>query len=98
MKLADLLKEVKEAGLQKTQLEQYHVALSNMAADLAVEIADLQKKKAMFEASDSNISVAKAKVLWKASEDGQRLLLLEGYMRATKTQLHSLKNRIYAWL
>ena len=84
--------------MTKTQLEEYHTSLSGMAADLSVEVADLEKKKAMFEAADPNISVAKAKVLWKATEEGQRLLLLKGYMSATKTQLRSLEKRIYAWL
>lgn len=98
MKLVDLLQSVKEENLTKTQLEDYHTALSGMAADLAVEIAELKKEKAMFEAGDPNSSIAKMKVLWKATEKGQRLLLLEGYMKATNTQLRSLKNRLYAWL
>lgn len=98
MKLTDLLQAVKEEHLTKTQLEDYHTSLSGMAADLSVEIADLEKKKAMFEASDPNKSVAKMKVEWKATEEGQRLLLLKGYMSATKTQLRSLEKRIYVWL
>ena len=95
MTLKELLQEVKEENLTKTQLESYYTSLSNMAADLSMEIANHKKDKALFEASDPNSSVAKMKVLWKASEKGQRLLQLEGYMRAVTTQLRSLKNRLY---
>lgn len=96
MKLIDLLKEVREDHLTKTQLEDYHTKLSALFGDIQLEIADLKKKKAMFEASDPNDSVAKMKVRWKATPEGQRLIELEGYARATNTQLRSLKNRLYS--
>jgi len=98
MKLTELLQAVKEEQLTKTDLERYHTALSGMGADLSIEVAELEKEKAMFEAGDPNISVAKAKVLWKSTEKGQRLILLKGYLQATKTQLRSLEKRIFAWL
>jgi len=94
--LLTLLEAVKEDSLTKTQLENYHTQLSGLYADLMVQIADLKKEKALFEAADPNLSVAKSKVLWKASERGQRLIQLEGYARATSTQLKSLRNRLYA--
>lgn len=95
MTLIEILKAVKEDNLTKNQLEDYHTALSGLYADLQIEIAGLKKEKALFEAADPNQSVAKMKVLWKASPKGQRLIQLEGYARATSTQLRSLKNRLY---
>lgn len=94
--LTELLTAVKEESLTKTQLDHYHTALSSLYADLQLEIASLKKDKALFEASDPNKSVAKMKVEWKGTEKGQRLIQLEGYARATSTQLRSLKNRLYA--
>jgi hypothetical protein len=96
MKLIDLLREVKDEHLTKSQLEDYHTKLSALFGDIQLEMADLKKKKAIFEASDPNDSVAKMKVRWKATPEGQRLIELEGYGRATNTQLRSLKNRLYA--
>ena len=96
MKLIDLLQAVREDNLTKTQLESYHTTLSGLYGDLMINIAKLKKEKAMFEASDPNASVAKMKVLWKARPEGQRLIELEGYARATSTQLRSLKNRLYS--
>lgn len=93
--LTDTLREVKEINLSKSQLESYHTKLSGFYGDIMVQIADFKKEKALFEAADPNISVAKAKVLWKASPSGQRLIELEGYARATATQLRSLKNRLF---
>lgn len=96
--LTDLLKAVKDEHLTKTDLERYHTALSGLYGDLMIQIAALKKEKALFEAADPNKSVAKMKVEWKATEKGQRLIELEGYARATSTQLRSLKNRLFAWL
>lgn len=96
MTLLELLKAVREENLTKTQLESYHTTLSGLYGDLQLELARLKKEKAMFEASDPNKSVAKMKVEWKATEKGQRLIELEGYARATATQLRSLKNRLFA--
>ncbi len=94
--LTDTLEAVKEEGLPKSKLEEYHLALSGFYADLMMQIAGLKKEKAMFEAADPNKSVAKMKVEWKATQHGQRLIELEGYARATSTQLRSLKNRLFA--
>lgn len=93
--LTDMLRAVKEGNLTKTQLDNYHTALSGLYSDLQLEIADLKKKKALFEAGEPEKSVAKMKVAWKATPEGQRLIELEGYARATSTQLRSLKNRLY---
>lgn len=96
MTLVEMLRAVREENLTKTDLEKYHTTLSGLYGDIQIEIAALKKEKAIFEASDPNKSVAKMKVEWKATEKGQRLIELEGYARATSTQLRSLKNRLYA--
>ena len=96
MTLSELLTAVKEEHLSKDALEEYHTALSGLYSDLQIEIATLKKAKALFEAGDPNSSVAKMKVLWKATDNGQRLIQLEGFSRAAATQLRSIKNRLFA--
>ncbi len=100
MNLLELLKAVKEENLTKTDLDNYHTALSGLYSDLQLEIATLKKEKAIYEAtaftnSQRTQTAVEIKTLWKASEKGQRLIQLEGYARATSTQLRSLKNRLY---
>ena len=94
MELKTLILAVKEKNLSKEQLESYSDELSNLYAMMTLEVADLEKEEALFlEKTDA--TVARAKVLWKATPSGQRLIVLKRYLLATKEMLNSLKSRTY---
>lgn len=94
MTLGDLIKSVKEKNLTKEQLEAYADQMSSLFAEMQLETAELEKEEALFmEKTDS--TVARAKVLWKATPNGQRLIVLKRYLVATKELLNSLKSRVY---
>ena len=98
MKLMELFEAVKDGTLDKTQLEQYHTELSNLSAQMRIEIAELEKAEALFiYNSDIETDIAKKRA-WRASEKGQRLITLNAYIKATTTILSSLKNRLYTYL
>ena len=93
--LKDLIVSVKEKNLSKDQLEAYRDQLSGLFAEMQMECADLEKEEALFmEKTDA--TVARAKVLWKATPSGQRLIVLKRYSLATKELLNSLKSRLYS--
>lgn len=95
MTLKDLIVSVKEKNLGKDQLEAYRDELSHLYAEMNIEMADLEKSEALFlEKTDT--TVARAKVLWKATKEGQRLIVLKRYCLATKELLNSLKSRLYS--
>ncbi len=96
MKLLDLFKAVKEESLSKQQLEDYHKEMSEMYAEMHIQMAVLKKEKAMFMVRTPEIATASMKRAWEGSELGQRELELTGYIRATSAQLKSLKNRLYS--
>lgn len=99
MNLLETLKAVREENLTKTQLEAYHTILSGLYGDIQIEIAELKKAKAIFfvEYDKENATPdVKIKRIWDASEKGQRLMTLESYAKATRTQLQSLKSRLYS--
>jgi ABC-type siderophore export system fused ATPase/permease subunit len=98
MKLQDLIIAVKEQHLDKEQLEDYRNQMSQVFAEMMLEIADLEKKEALFMGKDfgENVSVAQRKILWKITEEGQRLIVLKRYCLATKELLNSLKSRLYS--
>lgn len=97
MKLQELIQNVKEKNLTKDQLEDYRDELSNLFANLQIEMADLEKEEAIFmEAKSDEKSVAQRKIEWKATEKGQRLIVLKRYCLATKELLNSLKSRLYS--
>ena len=97
MKLSDLIIAVKEKNLDKDQLEEYRNDMSNIFAQMQWEIADLEKAEALFM-NDKNPdeSVANRKITWKATDKGQRLIVLKRYCLATKELLNSLKSRLYS--
>lgn len=94
-KLTDLFASVSEAGLTKTQLEDYHTQLSALFAQMHVEAAMLEKTEALyFLGSELPSDVAK-KRSWNGTEHGLRLIEIKHYIRGTEKLLSSLKNRLY---
>lgn len=94
--LRELILAVKEQNLTKTELEKYRDAMSDLFANMQLEMADLEKVEALFmnDKTDEK-SVAQRKIEWKATKEGQRLLELKRYCLATKEMLNSLKSRLY---
>ena len=106
MKLTDLFIAVREKSLDKDQLEDYRNQMSDIFAQMQLEMAELEKSEAIFlsdytrpmvsNGKDSRLSVAQAKVEWKATDKGQRLIMLKRYCLGTKELLNSLKSRLYS--
>lgn len=100
MKLTELILAVKEKNLNEAQLENYRTEMSEIFAQMQMEMADLEKDEALFMEHNQNSiekpSVASTKINWKATEKGQRLIVLKRYCLATKELLNSLKSRLYS--
>ena len=99
VKLRELIEAVKEQKLDRQQLEAYQDEMSNIFAQMQFEMADLEKREALFmnQKADTQ-SVAEVKIQWKATKEGQRLIELKRFATATSKMLSSLKNRIYTFL
>ena len=65
---------------------------------MQIEIANLEKEEAMYfyERTNKETSDVSIKRAWKATEKGQRLILLDRYEKATSKILTSLKSRLYS--
>lgn len=97
MQLRELIIAVKEKNLSKDQLEEYRDQMSQLFAEMQLETAELEKNEAIFmEMKEDTKSVAQRKIEWKATPDGQRLIVLKRYCLATKELLNSLKSRLYS--
>lgn len=97
MKLQELILAVKEQNLTKDQLEGYQQQMSELYAEIMMEMANLEKEEALFMNTKTvDESVAQKKIEWKARPSGQRLIVLKRYALATKTLLNSLKSRLYS--
>lgn len=97
--LKEALVKVRDQNLSKTELEFYFDEISILLAHLYEEAADLEKEEAMFLADRiEGESVISKKVSWKATPQGQRLIVVKRWISATKTVLGSVRNRIYSKL
>lgn len=92
--LNELIISVREQNLTKDQLEGYRDQLSDLYAQMQMEMADIEKQEALFP-NDYPTAVAR-KNAWKATEPGQRLIVLKRYCLACKEILNSLKSRLYS--
>lgn len=97
MTLLELLQAVKEQHLGKNDLMGYHTQLSNLFAEMNLEMADIEKAEAIFfyDRTKPDVSDVSIKRAWKATEQGQRQILLNRYIKATAKVLQSLKSRLY---
>lgn len=98
MTIIELFDAVREQNLGKDKLEQYHTVLSSLYGDMQIEIAGIKKDKAIyfFERTNAETPDIKIKRAWEVTEKGQRLILLEAYVKATSKMLNSLKSRLYS--
>lgn len=96
MKLLDLFKAIKEESLTKYQLEGYCKELSELYADMHLQMGVIKKNRAMFMLQNPEMASVAMKRKWEGMEEGQREIELKSYIKATSTQLSSLKNRLYS--
>ena len=96
MNLSDAIKAVREQNLTKTELENYRDQMSGLLAEMQMECADLEKDEALFmnDRAYGETAIAR-KISWKATQAGQRLIVLKRYVSATKTLMTSLRDRLY---
>lgn len=95
MTLPELLTLIKDEKLSRPELEQYADKLAELFAEIMLEIADLEKKEALFMAREIEKSVAQRKIEWKVTEEGQRLITLKKYALACSKIISSVKSRVY---
>ena len=97
MTLLELFQAVKEKTLTKNELESSHSELSHLFADMSVEMAEIEKQEALFfyEKTKPDVSDISIKREWRATEKGQRQILLKRYLGATSKILSSIKSRMF---
>lgn len=100
MTLTELIVAVKEKNLTKDQLEDYRDEMSHVYADMQMELADIEKEKAIrmeeMRVATPEDSEARLKGNWQSTLKGQREIVLKRYCLATKELLNSLKSRLYS--
>lgn len=94
--LHDLFLAVKENNLSKDQLEGLHKEMSEVKADKLLQLADVEKKKAVFMLQDPEKTGIAKKRAWDGSPDGLIEIDLKAQIRAITTHLKSLQSRLYS--
>jgi hypothetical protein len=93
--MKELFEKIKEQNLSKDKLENYHTELTYLYTKLQFELADLEKKEAIFLDSSEEKTLAGAKRKWDSLTEGQREIELKRMIKSTEKMLSSLKNRLY---
>jgi len=96
MKLLELFKAIKDENLQKDQLESYHKTLTELYADMHMQLGEIKKKKGLFMLKNPEMTGVAIMREWNGNPDGQREIELKSYIKATSAQLSSLRSRLYA--
>ena len=96
MTLLELFQGISDVSLSKEQVEDYHTALTSLYAQMNLELADLEKLEAIYFLKETQDSDIKTKRHWNGSKEGQRMITLKRYIKASDKALSSLKNRLYS--
>lgn len=97
MKLQEAFKAIREKNLSKDKLEDLHLEISGLLADMIDELASLEKSKAMFMANlENGKSVADRKTAWGATKEGQRLIEMKANVSSTRVMVGSIKTRLFS--
>lgn len=97
MNLRETLVAVRDDKLPLPMLEKYRDTLIHFKTDLHEHIAELKKKRAQYLVSTEG-SVASRKMAFDGTDDGQRLLSLQGHISGLQGEIDSLQGRIYGQL
>lgn len=95
--LLETFEAIKDPNLSKDQLEDYHTQLSMLSAQMNIECADLEKEEALFFLANTTVETSDISIKrkWKVTDSGQRLILLNRYLKAMSKVLRSLQSRLY---
>lgn len=95
MKLQELIKKVNEKGLTREQLEMYRDDLVNLFSLMQLELASLKKSEALYLLNNRKETAIATQMEWDGTKEGQRLIELRYYSKATEKMVSSLRDRIY---
>lgn len=97
MNLKELLEAVKDEKLPLPLIEKYRDEMVHLHTDMQLETADLEKAEAIYFVDPVRREWADIAIKrdWRATEKGQRQILLNRYLKAIAKEIDSLKSRVY---
>lgn len=97
MNLKELLEAVKDEKLPLPLIEKYRDEMVHLHTAMQIELADIEKAEAIFfhDKTQPDVTDISIKREWRATEKGQRQILLNRYIKAIAKEIDSLKSRVY---
>lgn len=97
MNLKDLFEAVKDDKLSLPMIEKYRDEMIHLHTAMQIEMAEIEKSEAIFfhDKSLPDVTDISIKREWRATEKGQRQILLNRYLKAIAKEIDSLKSRVY---
>ena len=97
MTLEQLFEAVKDESLSLQDIERYRDQMIHLHTRMQIEMADIEKSEAIYfnEKTQPDVSDVSIKRIWRATEKGQRQILLNRYLKAIAKEIDSLRSRVY---
>ena|SRR3990167_4742758 len=95
--LEELFVAVRDEKLSLVLIEKYRDEMVHLHTRMQIELADIEKAEAIYfvERSQPDITDISIKRTWRATEKGQRQILLNRYLKAIAKEIDSLRSRVY---
>ena len=95
MTIKDLALKIKEENLTKDMLEKYNIELTSLYAEMELNLAEIEKKEAIYLNDSEEKTRNGAERKWYAMPEGQEQITLKHNIRALSKLLSSIKHRLY---
>lgn len=91
------MEAVKDEKLPLVMIEKYRDEMIHLHSAMQIELANIEKAEALYfyEKTVPDVTDISIKRAWRATENGQRGILLNRYLKAIAKEIDSLKSRVY---
>lgn len=96
MTLKELINSIHDEKLSKEKLEEYRDSLCYLYSLLELEMADIEKAKAIYFLDFAEKTDKATERKWAVTEKGQREIEVKHYLRSAKEMISSAKSRLYS--
>lgn len=95
-RLTEILEAVKDEKLSLQQIESYRDEMVHLHSLMQMQLAEIEKAEAFFiDTFDSEETDAARKRKWRVTEQGQRQIEINRFLKVVVKEIDSLKSRVY---
>lgn len=95
-RLTEILEEVKEENLSLEKIEKLRDEMVHLHSMMQISLAEIEKAEAFFiDTFDQDETDAARKRKWRVTEQGQRQIEINRFLKVVVKEIDSLRSRVY---